>query len=114
MADISGPYPSSLQPGDTARLQMWLLCCRPTAAHAAANDVVSRAVEAGAYLVAAPAGDVRLIMQMPRGNLETISPRALVLSGIASSLQARLSHALIGAISRAPTCQRFPAAHGGT
>lgn len=67
-----------------------VLLCRPTAAHAAANDVVRRAVEQGAYLVAAPPHDVRVIMQMPRGNLETVAPRALVLSAIASSLQAWL------------------------
>ena len=63
--------------------------CRPTAAHAAASDIVSRAVEAGAQLLAAPPHDVRVIMQMPRGNLETVAPRALVLAAIADSLQAR-------------------------
>lgn len=82
-----------LQLADT-RQMCALLRCRPTAAHAAANDVISRAVEQGALLLAAPPGDVRVIMQLPRGNLETVSPRALVLSAIATSLQARNSHAL--------------------
>ena len=61
---------------------------RPTAAHAAASDIVSRAVEAGALLLAAPPHDVRVVMQLPRGNLETVAPRALVLAAIADSLQA--------------------------
>ena len=71
---------------------------RPTAAHAAAKDVVSRAVEQGARLLAAPPGDVRVVLQMPRGNLETVAPRALVLAAIAASLQ----------VSRwpQPTCKR--------
>lgn len=52
-------------------------------------------MEQGAYLIAAPPHDVRVIMQLPRGNLETVAPRALVLSAIASSLQARFP-SLIG------------------
>ena len=73
---------------------MVTVCChahavRPTAAHAAASSIVTRAVEAGAQLLAAPPHDVRVIMQLPRGNLETVAPRALVLAAIADSLQAR-------------------------
>ncbi len=79
---------------DQYRLQLTdlsphLLVIRPTAAHAAASSVVSRAVEAGARLLAAPPDDVRVIMQLPRGNLETVAPRALVLAAIADSLQMR-------------------------
>ena len=39
-----------------------------------------RAVEAGARLVSAPAGAMFCVLQMPRGNLEVVSPRALVLA----------------------------------
>lgn len=48
-----------------------------------------RAVEAGARLLAAPPGDYHVIMQLPRGNLETIAPRRLLLSCIAAALQVR-------------------------
>jgi len=67
---------------------LWLVL-RPTAAHAAASSVTTRAVEAGARLLAAPPDDVRVIMQLPRGNLETVAPRALVLAAIADGLQVR-------------------------
>lgn len=68
-----------------------------TAMHAAmrpqgaqgARDVTVRAVEQGARLLAAPPHGVRVILQMPRGNLEGICPRVLVLAGIAAHLQAR-------------------------
>lgn len=68
-----------------------------TAMHAAmrpqgaqgARDVTIRAVEQGARLLAAPPHGVRVVLQMPRGNLEGICPRVLVLAGIAAHLQAR-------------------------
>ena len=66
-----------------------MLVRRPTASHAAASDIVSRAVEAGSQLLAAPPDDVRVVMQMPRGNLETVAPRVLVLAAMADSLQVR-------------------------
>jgi elongator complex protein 1 len=37
-------------------------------------------------LVAAPPGGVQLILQMPRGNLETIVPRFLALPAVAAAL----------------------------
>lgn len=46
-----------------------------------------RQVEQGARLLAAPPHGVRVILQMPRGNLEGICPRVLVLAGIAAHLQ---------------------------
>lgn len=66
-----------------------------TAMHAAmrpqgaqgAKDVTVRQVEQGARLLAAPPHGVRVILQMPRGNLEGICPRVLVLAGIAAHLQ---------------------------
>lgn len=39
-----------------------------------------RNVERGSRIVTAVSCDTRVVLQMPRGNLETISPRALVLS----------------------------------
>ena len=61
---------------------------RPQAAQGA-RDVTVRAVEQGARLLAAPPHGVRVVLQMPRGNLEGICPRVLVLAGIAAHLQAR-------------------------
>ena len=66
-----------------------------TAMHAAmrpqgaegARDVTVRHVEQGARLLAAPPHGVQVILQMPRGNLEGICPRVLVLAGIAAHLQ---------------------------
>ena len=45
-----------------------------------AHDENIRRVERGSRIVTVVPHDTRLIFQMPRGNLETISPRALVLS----------------------------------
>ncbi|KAJ3016298.1 UNVERIFIED_CONTAM: hypothetical protein HDU68_012277 [Siphonaria sp. JEL0065] len=50
------------------------------------HDESLRRVERGSRIVAAVPGDMKLILQMPRGNLETIYPRALVLSIIRASL----------------------------
>ncbi|XP_072167241.1 putative elongator complex protein 1 [Diadema setosum] len=49
-------------------------------------DESIRRVERGSRIVIAIAADTRLVLQMPRGNLETIHPRALVLSSIKGSL----------------------------
>ncbi|KAG1673002.1 hypothetical protein FOA52_005932 [Chlamydomonas sp. UWO 241] len=62
---------------------------RPSAATAAARDVVVRAVEQGSVLVAAPKDGVTIVLQMPRGNLEGVSPRALVLAAVACALRKR-------------------------
>jgi len=62
---------------------------RPNAAIAAARDVLVRSVEQGSHLLAAPKDGVRVVMQMPRGNLEAVAPRMLVLAAIADALQAR-------------------------
>ncbi|XP_038077716.1 elongator complex protein 1-like isoform X2 [Patiria miniata] len=45
-------------------------------------DESIRRVERGSRIVVVVPGDTKLILQMPRGNLETIHPRALVLSAI--------------------------------
>jgi len=41
---------------------------------------MSRQIERGARIVCAVPEDTRLVLQMPRGNLEVIYPRSLVLS----------------------------------
>lgn len=53
------------------------------------TDMTERAVEGGAALVCAPPGSgCRVVLQLPRGNLETISPRSLVLTAVATALVA--------------------------
>jgi elongator complex protein 1 len=45
-------------------------------------DERCRSVERGSRLVTAMPTTLGLVLQMPRGNLETIYPRAMVLAGI--------------------------------
>ena len=47
----------------------------------------ARRIEQGGRLVAAPPGGHTAILQMPRGNLETVCPRPLVVAAIADALQ---------------------------
>ncbi|CAG8433717.1 10419_t:CDS:10 [Diversispora eburnea] len=49
-------------------------------------DETIRRIERGSKIVCAVYYDVSLILQMPRGNLETISPRALVLASVRDAL----------------------------
>ncbi|RIA90959.1 IKI3 family-domain-containing protein, partial [Glomus cerebriforme] len=49
-------------------------------------DETVRKIERGAKIICAVYFDVFLILQMPRGNLETVHPRALVLSSVRESL----------------------------
>lgn len=46
------------------------------------NDERCRSIERGARLVVAMPTTLSVVLQMPRGNLETIYPRAMVLAGI--------------------------------
>lgn len=46
------------------------------------DDERCRCIEKGARIVTAVPTDLCLILQMPRGNLETIYPRAMVLAGV--------------------------------
>ena len=57
--------------------------CIPTNAN---KNIHVRAVEQGALLVAVPPHDIQAVLQMPRGNLETVRPRALVLPAITAAL----------------------------
>lgn len=45
-------------------------------------DESIRRVERGSRIVAVVAEDTKLVLQMPRGNLETVHPRALVLAAV--------------------------------
>lgn len=49
-------------------------------------DESIRKVERGSEIVISVADDTKLVLQMPRGNLETIHPRALVLSAVRKHL----------------------------
>ena len=53
------------------------------------KDERCRSIERGAKLVAVMPTSFSLVLQMPRGNLETIYPRALVLAGIRRSIAAK-------------------------
>lgn len=53
------------------------------------KDERCRSIERGARLVAVMPTAFSLVLQMPRGNLETIYPRALVLAGIRRSISAK-------------------------
>jgi elongator complex protein 1 len=50
------------------------------------KDERCRSIERGAKLVQVMPSSFSLVLQMPRGNLETIYPRALVLAGIRKSI----------------------------
>ncbi|KAK3082365.1 hypothetical protein LTS18_004277 [Coniosporium uncinatum] len=52
------------------------------------TDERCRSIERGARLVTAMPTTFAVVLQMPRGNLETIYPRALVLAGIRKSIAA--------------------------
>lgn len=58
---------------------------RPVDASRAA-DVRTRRVEEGARIVAAVPGAVDVVLQMPRGNLETVAPRFLALPAVCAAL----------------------------
>ncbi|KAI2082021.1 putative elongator complex protein 1 [Ophidiomyces ophidiicola] len=52
-------------------------------------DERCRSIERGARLIAAVPSTFALTMQMPRGNIETIYPRALVLAGIRKYIESK-------------------------
>ena len=51
------------------------------------NILKARAVEQGSRIVAAPPDDIFVVLELPRGNLETIYPRSLVLPAVAAAVQ---------------------------
>ena len=63
------------------------------------GDPAARAVEAGATIVAVPPSGCAVILAMPRGNLETVWPRALVLASVGASLAARDWRAAAAAVA---------------
>ncbi|KAK9849951.1 hypothetical protein WJX84_009719 [Apatococcus fuscideae] len=54
-----------------------------------AQEASARRIEQGGLLVAAPPGSHTAILQMPRGNLEVVCPRPLVVAAIAHALQGK-------------------------
>ncbi|CAJ2511583.1 Uu.00g072080.m01.CDS01 [Anthostomella pinea] len=52
------------------------------------KDERCRSIERGARLVTAMPTNMSLVLQMPRGNLETIFPRAMVVAGIRQLIEA--------------------------
>lgn len=68
-------------------LQKHRLICLPLAHLSSPNLVITeRAIERGAKLVHAIAMETTVVLQMPRGNLEAIHPRALSLNIIKSMI----------------------------
>jgi elongator complex protein 1 len=53
------------------------------------KDERCRSIERGARLVTAVPANMSLVLQMPRGNLETIYPRAMVVAGIRELIDAK-------------------------
>lgn len=51
------------------------------------KDERCRSVERGSRLVTAMPTNMSIVLQMPRGNLETIFPRAMVVAGIRSLIE---------------------------
>lgn len=77
----------------TLQICIPIICCIfspldvSTIASSSIDENVRR-VERGSKIVLAVADDTKVILQMPRGNLETIHPRALVLSKVKKFLDA--------------------------
>ncbi|EPS37147.1 hypothetical protein H072_9211 [Dactylellina haptotyla CBS 200.50] len=55
----------------------------------AAGNELCRSIERGAKIVTVIPSTFAVILQMPRGNLETIYPRALVLAGVRGSIDSK-------------------------
>jgi elongator complex protein 1 len=53
------------------------------------KDERCRSIERGAKLITAIPSIYAVILQMPRGNLETIYPRAMVVAGIRRNIEAK-------------------------
>lgn len=56
------------------------------------NDERCRSIERGAKIVTVMPTTYSVVLQMPRGNLETIYPRALVLAAIRRHVEAEQYH----------------------
>jgi len=53
------------------------------------KDERCRSIERGARLVTVMPSAYSVVLQMPRGNLETIYPRAMVVAGIRRSIESK-------------------------
>ncbi len=63
-----------------ASVEDWVQLTAKALQESNTNEELARRVERGALLVSAVPESATVILQMPRGNLETIAPRAMVLS----------------------------------
>ncbi|CAG9461392.1 unnamed protein product [Pedinophyceae sp. YPF-701] len=73
--------------GDGMHLAMQA-AMRPNAANAAVKSTRVRIVEDGSHIIAAPPGGSLVVLQAPRGNLEGVCPRVLVLAAVSVALDA--------------------------
>ena len=62
---------------------------RLSPAHSTASTDTVRRIERGSVIVTGVSHDSKVVLQMPRGNLEVIHPRALILSIIANLLDSK-------------------------
>ncbi|TSK45876.1 Elongator complex protein 1 [Bagarius yarrelli] len=72
--------------GLTERSHLYIDMQEALSSEAAPNDESVRRVERGSRIVTVVPQDTRVILQMPRGNLETIHHRALVLAQVRNML----------------------------
>ena len=74
-----------------------------------AKNVISgwekRRIERGSRIITAVPSTMSLVLQMPRGNLETINPRPLVMEVIKQDLDAWVSSSLLRVKFQANTCR---------
>lgn len=75
-------------PRGTNNFENWENLSRAALEGQNGNEELQRRVERGALLVSAVPETSGVILQMPRGNLETINPRAMVLASLRQNLNA--------------------------
>lgn len=73
-----------INPPSFPKMKLLLFPVLPTLSDGKAHpfDESIRRVERGSRIVTSVPDDTKLVLQMPRGNLETVHPRALVLSAV--------------------------------
>ena len=74
-------------------VDQWESLARAALEAQSGNEELQRRVERGTLLVSAVIETSGVVLQMPRGNLETIHPRAMVLSSLRKHLNALEYHA---------------------
>ena len=86
-------------PLSVASVEDWVQLAAKALQENNTNEELARRVERGALLVAAVPESATVILQMPRGNLETVAPRAMVLSVLRGHLD-RLEYAAAYSLCR--------------